>query len=649
MNSLRLAQTFHGLLSKPRGNSPQKTAEKLNATSSSELDGEYQQILTPSMAYQRHLHNHPNGEDYCAGCWIWGQVHDHDDENNWEDDSSSDKTPTQASYLEARELQRNVSDPVTHESAASDNTTMAEIEDHFTVFVRLPFNRGDFVDPPPVAWSAAKERALWDVMSRQSKNNEIDWKALSERFEVTQAFLLQQAAWLYERQLSQVRAQMRRVGNRQSATPSPAPGSASASMVGGQAMKRAGSGGSRVPSRLSTQHIGSPVAGGGDSTPGTPAKSRTSLPFRNTSGPVAAAGGPQTRVASGTSRPLSRQSSKDAEAPQSRRGSIQHPLARSPGQTRNNQAQSSDSEDEMTQSRIMARRPNPSSMHRRVLSYRKELQSQKGATSNLDEKGLAQNPPTHDEEDDEEDEPSFLPFANPPTETKPRPSSSSQQDPGATLRGALQTQRPSMQRRTTSERIVSSPTIEPPTPVQTQRNPPTVLSSTSSPSSPTYPAAANTTSTRPPPRTDGQHSSQGNPTTQPPAIPRLGTPLSPPHRALLHTNSQSASAAASPRRHGTGPGSDTSPSMGSSFSDLDDTSVTQSALEEALLSGMGNTTMTTHFGGFGGRVTSGIGQALRSRYFDARGGEGHGRGGAGGAGGGGGGGGGTAGGNVSER
>ena len=68
--------------------------------------------------------------------------------------------------------------------------------------------------------------------------------------------------------------------------------------------------------------------------------------------------------------------------------------------------------------------------------------------------------------------------------------------------------------------------------------------------------------------------------------------------------------------------------MGSSFSDLDDASVTQSALEEALLAGMGNTTMTTNLGGFGNRMTSGIGQALRSRYFDARGeGQGQGRGG----------------------
>ena len=66
----------------------------------------------------------------------------------------------------------------------------------------------------------------------------------AEQFEVTQSFLLQQAAWLYERQLSQVRAQMRRVGvSRPSATPSPGAGSTAGSMIGGQPMKRGGSGG----------------------------------------------------------------------------------------------------------------------------------------------------------------------------------------------------------------------------------------------------------------------------------------------------------------------------------------------------------------------------------------------------------------------
>ncbi len=65
----------------------------------------------------------------------------------------------------------------------------------------------------------------------------------AEIFDVTQPFLLQQAAWLYERQLSQVRAQMRKVGTQQSSNPSPGLTSMSGSVLGGQAMKRDGSGG----------------------------------------------------------------------------------------------------------------------------------------------------------------------------------------------------------------------------------------------------------------------------------------------------------------------------------------------------------------------------------------------------------------------
>lgn len=503
---------------------------------------------------------------------------------------------------------------------------MAEVENHFTVFIRLPFNRGDFIDPPPVAWSATKERALWDILSRQAKGKEIDWRSLSERFEVTQPFLLQQAAWLYERQLSQVRAQMRRVGSRQSATPSPAPGSTTASMVGGQAMKRGGSGGSRVPSRLSTQALGSPATGaGGESTPGTPAKSRGSLPFRNPSIAGAAVTSSQPRATPGQSRPVSRQSSKDPDAPvytaQSRRGSIQHQLARSPGQTRTTQAQSSDSEEEMTQSRITARRPNPSSIHRRALSLRKDNSQLQRGSPTASSDANTPRAQASDDDDEDDDTPSFLPFATPSTETKGRPSSSSQQDPGATLRGTPNTQqppstsRPTANRRTTSERV-ASPTVEPPTPVQARR--PDARDLPSSTSSPSPPAQANKQAKPAPP---GQPRSMGPAPTPAPA-PRLTSPnqttspgpgpnqnpLSPPHRALLQS---------SPRRH-PGPGSDTSPSMGSSFSDLDDASVTQSALEEALLSGMGNTTMTIPGGGVAGRV-SGISQALRSRYFEARG------------------------------
>jgi len=494
------------------------------------------------------------------------------------------------------------------------SSPMVEIENHFTVFIRLPFNRGDFIDPPPVAWSAAKERALWDVISRQAKGNEIDWRSLSEKFEVTQSFLLQQAAWLYERQLSQVRAQMRRVGYRQSATPSPSPSSMAASMVGGQAMKRGGSGGSRVPSRLSTQALGSPSVGTESNTPITPAKSRGSIPFRAISGTI----GSQSRPVSGTSRPVSRQSSKEGEAfpvyGQSRRGSMPHQLIRSPGhQVRAIPTHSSDSEDEMSQSKITARRPNPSSIHRRTVSLRKDQQSQQQPSSI--EQGSEDY--GHDNDDDDDDSPSFLPFAN--TETHHR-HTTSPQDPSATLRGGFTqsstpTQRPHIHRRSTSERISAAQkkaaSLEGPRPL---------ASSTSSLSSNQetlrqHPArtTSRTTSTNP---TTPVQTRQTQTPAQPPTRSHM-IPLSPHQQAVL-ASAAGAAAGRSPRRPA---GSDTSPSMGSSFSDLDDTSVTQSALEEALMSNMGNTTAT-----MASRV-SGISQALRSRYFDARGhGQGHGHG-----------------------
>lgn len=57
-------------------------------------------------------------------------------------------------------------------------------------------------------------------------------------------FLLQQAAWLYERQLSQVKAQLRKVSKPSLTAPSPKPSSVYGSGVaGGHAMARTGSGG----------------------------------------------------------------------------------------------------------------------------------------------------------------------------------------------------------------------------------------------------------------------------------------------------------------------------------------------------------------------------------------------------------------------
>ncbi|KAJ9657130.1 hypothetical protein H2198_004488 [Neophaeococcomyces mojaviensis] len=456
---------------------------------------------------------------------------------------------------------------------------MTEHEEHFTVFIRLPFARGDFVDPPPVAWSASKERELWEIISKSSKGHEIDWRALSERFDVTQAFLLQQAAWLYERQLSQVRAQMRKMGSRSSNTPSPLPQPNAASVVGGQQMRRTGSGGSRVPSRLSTQvaTADSSVPG----TPGTPAKGRSSFPNKA----ISQSSGTHMKSESISSRPLSRRTSKEndiASRTHSRRGSVQHQLTRSPKQLNLPEPESSSEEGDMTQSRMLHRRPNPASS-RRLVPSRKSQHARRPSAPQLDE-------------EEDEDSPAFLPFSNNSSETA-KGDSATARDPSATLRGGLmQTPRPSTHRRSTSERII--PTSKP-------SRPEAVSNLTSSASSTSEHLI--------------ERPEQRSATHNQPGRGNLPNPLSPHQQAVL-----AAAAGLSPRlRRTAGTGSDTSPSMGSSFSDLDDASVTQSALEEALLSGMGNTTMTIG-GGTVGNVAnrvSGISQALRSRYFDARGGE----------------------------
>ncbi|KAI5287171.1 hypothetical protein KEM54_006188 [Ascosphaera aggregata] len=99
-----------------------------------------------------------------------------------------------------------------------ESQSHSKTSSHYTVFIRLPFERKDFVDPPPVDWNAAKDEALWKVLSSLT-GQDIDWKILAERFRVSLPFLLQQAAWLYDRQLSQVRAQVRRVGTKSSFRP----------------------------------------------------------------------------------------------------------------------------------------------------------------------------------------------------------------------------------------------------------------------------------------------------------------------------------------------------------------------------------------------------------------------------------------------
>ena len=104
------------------------------------------------------------------------------------------------------------------------------------------------------------------------------------------------------------------------------------------------------------------------------------------------------------------------------------------------------------------------------------------------------------------------------------------------------------------------------------------------------------------------------PASRPPLAAPTGHSSSSSIKSQSQPQSQSSRSAQNPlsslsprQRRITREGSEGTPSMGSSFSDLDDASVTQSALEEALANEMNH-------GGVASRMSS-ISQALRSRYL----------------------------------
>ncbi|KAI9776045.1 MAG: hypothetical protein M1839_000648 [Geoglossum umbratile] len=455
--------------------------------------------------------------------------------------------------------------PVKRQAPSAVST--AQVSDtHFTVFVRLPFPRDGFIDPATVDWDASKDRALWKILSRASRSSDLDWKGLADNFQVSLPFLLQQAAWLYERELSQVRAQMRRVGTLSSSNaPSPASGSTPGAAAGGYAMRRTASGGAgstipRVPSTLSVRSKESPIPNSVPSTPIKPSAypmSRTSSANTAIQSRPAAPQSPRQK----TDR-LRRKSSLNVEA---LRGSPE-PLQSAPQQepqplespstdtTEPSEASSSDSDSDAPQL---------------------ALKSQILRTPRFMGKGKARADPFADDEDeDDEDSPAFLPFSQPSGESLPSTGSHSQ-DPGATLRVGLQ-----------DPGGFSAPYHQPAenTPAEShglyEKLPQTGASSATSSSSSQAVSAAGG---------DGAPANNIRPGM-----------LSPRRTAEL--------AGKSPRRRATGKeGSDGTPSMGSSFSDLDDASVTQSALEEALLSNM-------QAGGMASRMST-ISQALRSRYL----------------------------------
>ncbi|CRL20678.1 unnamed protein product [Penicillium camemberti] len=433
------------------------------------------------------------------------------------------------------------------------STKVDPVDTNFTVFIRLPFPRGDFVDPPPVEWNASKDQALWDILSRPSKGD-IDWKALAENFDVTLQFLLQQAAWLYDRQLSQVRAQMRKVGTTQSNSPSPALGSVSGSTALSQ--KETPLPGSRAPSRQVSHQKDIPLRG----MDRNPTRLRTGhlIPPMD-----------RSRLTLTTAPDNRRMSFTSTTAANQTRGS------RDPARTDTPTAEEKEPRwDSFGRRPSTVRREQPpvASLPRSPTLEEEPLSTSSSEESESDDEDTRRAPlfkrfgkfSTHrsglrDDEDDEEDTPAFLPMAREHQHTHlDRPG----QELSATLR--LDAERAAAQRRHFEQR--SGPRV----PVATE-------SSTSSISS------------------GGRSSVPGGPrrTSQ-------GASILSSQRAAERQNSRKSTASGREASDGT-------PSMGSSFSDLDDASVTQSALEEALLSNM-------QHGGMASRMST-ISQALRSRYL----------------------------------
>ncbi|KAF7885483.1 uncharacterized protein EAF02_003992 [Botrytis sinoallii] len=387
----------------------------------------------------------------------------------------------------------------------------AESDPTYTVFVKLPFPRGDFVDPPAVEWDAGKDKALWKILLKAPKNSDVDWTALATKFEVTLPFLLQQVAWLYERQFSQVREQMRKATvSKGSLAPSPVPDSIS-EQAGGEEMRRTGSGGGgpRIQSSLSNRKS-TPFSKNDGSVPNTPNRA-IAPPFSRTSSRETTV---QSRIfVAPSSRPTQATTNRRSLSPKQRSRppslAIDHPPRNSPQPAQlSSPEDSSDDDPYPFQSTLL---------NKRFPSIKK---------TNKD--------PSSD------DELAFLPTP---------------QDPSATLR--IDPRNPSRRTSAHPKKLL---------PVESQ----TSDSSTSSSA----------------PIVNKRHDALSGGGRRP-----LTGPLSPRRTTELQSERSDGG----------------TPSMGSSFSDLDDASVTQSALEEALASNM-------QAGGMASRMST-ISQALRSRYL----------------------------------
>ncbi|WPH01425.1 Hypothetical protein R9X50_00427100 [Acrodontium crateriforme] len=433
------------------------------------------------------------------------------------------------SAQDASRLSRPLASPV----VSSGNTFDRGPRLHYTAFIRLPFPRGSFEDPPLVAWDAVKDKQLWKLISKASNARELNWEQIADNFGVGLNFLLMQAAWLYERHYEGMKKQMMRFGGGvASGTASPAPHGVDVG-VGGSRL------GSKDPPRPSSGLKINPQVGSADLPSAPPTPRNASLSRTPSTATVT-----QSRLlATNTPRQPVVGAFKTANSAQRRQTAIVRTEDNSAGGNERSFTHDGASESESGEEPFSTPRMQHYSRRMQVLG-RKPMASM-ALSSTLGSDG--------DAEDGEDDSSGNLPFAAART---------AKSDIAATIRGS-------------PKRQVA--TLHQPTPTggpkPRQKLPESSTSSLSS---------ASIIAQNPAPIPSESESGTSISIISEPILtdpssqqPRPG-PLSPRHRAQI--------VALSPRNRRDG--SDDSPSMGSSFSDLDDASVTQSALEEALLSNM---------------------------------------------------------------
>ncbi|KAI1154370.1 hypothetical protein F4825DRAFT_448556 [Nemania diffusa] len=394
------------------------------------------------------------------------------------------------------------------------------LEPTYTVFIRLPFPRGDFVDPPPANWESSKDDALWSIISNLSKTETVDSIDATE-FQVTVDFLLQQVTWLTDRHTSQVRAQMRKAVAAAKVSPAPSPQPQALEEPFPDALRYSGPASQpRAPSSASIRRD-SPLSRNEQNTPSSsmrstprPPPTRTSstntalFTTRNLGGGAKGTGKPSNDVQRHrlTSLPITTNidDQDDQDDPEADSQSLGH--------VESSSTASSSSSSSPAQSRIIRRPPR--------------FQSNEGPSY------------ADDDDDDDDVEPAFLPY-------RPQTGSagSGQHDLSATLRGNLRDSGKRSFRGSDRDHTHHSQTSD---------------SSTGS-----APVSRDASDRRP------------------------SGPLSP-RRTM-----QLAGRGSGGKSKTYSQNSDGAPSMGSSFSDLDDISVTQSALVEQYASMQDGSTMNS--------------------------------------------------------